>query len=96
MDGNEVVQALRRMERNRTPVPARCFKLIMISRADGYKKRQRILLPRSADAYLPNPATRVPLAEWPPGLIDSPPGRNSRRAREGGPGAAPLRQGEGR
>ncbi|MEL7639637.1 MAG: response regulator [Solidesulfovibrio sp.] len=74
MDGNEVVQALRRMEQEQDAVPARCFKLIMISVLTDTKNVSESFFHGRADAYLPKPLRReILLAELAKlGLIDPP------------------------
>ena len=72
MDGNEVVQALRRMED--AAKPRQCFKLIMISVLTDTKNVSESFFHGRADAYLPKPLRReVLLSELAKlGLIDAP------------------------
>ncbi len=72
MDGNEVVQALRRMED--VAKPRQCFKLIMISVLTDTKNVSESFFHGRADAYLPKPLRReVLLSELAKlGLIDAP------------------------
>jgi two-component system chemotaxis response regulator CheY len=59
MDGNEVVQALRRIENARNP--AERFKLIMISVLTDTKNVSESFFHGRADAYLPKPLRRETL-----------------------------------
>ena len=72
MDGNEVVQALRRMED--AAKPRQRFKLIMISVLTDTKNVSESFFHGRADAYLPKPLRReVLLSELAKlGLIDAP------------------------
>jgi two-component system chemotaxis response regulator CheY len=72
MDGNEVVQALRRMEDAANP--RQCFKLIMISVLTDTRNVSESFFHGRADAYLPKPLRReVLLSELAKlGLIDAP------------------------
>ena len=72
MDGNEVVQALRRIEDASNP--AERFKLIMISVLTDTKNVSESFFHGRADAYLPKPLRRdILLAELAKlGLIDPP------------------------
>ncbi|HML62976.1 response regulator [Solidesulfovibrio sp.] len=72
MDGNEVVQALRRMEDAANPRER--FKLIMISVLTDTKNVSESFFHGRADAYLPKPLRReVLLSELAKlGLIDAP------------------------
>ncbi|WP_029456698.1 response regulator [Solidesulfovibrio alcoholivorans] len=72
MDGNEVVQALRRMEDAANP--RQRFKLIMISVLTDTKNVSESFFHGRADAYLPKPLRReVLLSELAKlGLIDAP------------------------
>ena len=59
MDGNEVVQALRRIENARNP--AERFKLLMISVLTDTKNVSESFFHGRADAYLPKPLRRETL-----------------------------------